>query len=364
MKPAKKPGLIMFFLALGVYFLSFQAPSAMALTKIKFAFGTPTIQVLMLNIAIGNYLGYYQEEGIDFEIVPAGTNTATLQGLATGQFQMGVFVPATVLPLAAKGAAPPLIAYYNYTPKFKYDFVMKPGTDIKSVAQLKGKTIGVPALGHSATLIARAILRQAGMNPDTDVKIVVAGYGPAAGDMITRGKVDAYCAGDTDFGRVEAIGFALEHMNYKVEGDLKGIGGFYLGATEKTVTETPKFCVGVGRAVAKGTVFALANLPAAAEIFLEMYPGAAAKGKSREEAIKDIVNIIGARSKNWVRDDVSPHKWGIMLDQDFKNELKFSDLEGKIPDVTKYYTNRFIDEINTFDAAKIREAAATFKLKK
>jgi len=32
--------------------------------------------------------------------------------------------------------------------------------------------------------------------------------------------------------------------------------------------------------------------------------------------------------------------------------------------VTKYYTNRFIDEINTFDAAKIREAAATFKLKK
>ena len=359
----RKLFLVGFAVALSLSLIMANPESAQALTKIRFAFGTPTIQVLMLNIAIGKHLGYYQQEGIDFDIVPAGSNTATLQGLATGKFDMGVFVPSTVLPLAAKGSAPPLIAFYNYTPKFKYDFAMKPGSDITSVEKLKGKKIGIPKLGHSSNLVVRAVLRQAGINPEKDVKIVVAGYGPAAGHAITKGTVDAFFAGDTDFGRIEAVGFKLEHMNYKVKGDLKGIAGFYLGGSENTVQSKPELCVGVGRAVAKATVFTLANLPVAAEVFLKMYPTAVAKGKTREQAIQDIVHIIGARSKNWVRDDVSPHQWGIMLEQDFENERKFLNLEGKLPDLTKYYTNQFIKEINNFDADAIRQQAKTYKVK-
>ncbi|MBW2146145.1 MAG: ABC transporter substrate-binding protein [Deltaproteobacteria bacterium] len=358
-----KSVIFVFVFALAIALAGITPAPAKALMKVRFAFGTPTVQVLALNIAIGKYLGYYEEEGIDFNILAAGSNTATMQGLATGKFDMGVFVPATILPLAAKGSAPPFVAFYNYTPKFKYDFVTKPGSDIKSVEQLKGKIIGIPKLGHSSNPVVRAVLRQHNIDPEKDVRIVVAGYGPTAGDMIKRGKIDAFFAGDTDFGRIEAVGFKLQHMGYKVAGDLKGIAGFYLGATENFIKSNPKACVGVGRAVAKATVFALANLPMAAEAFLKLYPTAVAKGKTRKEAIADIVHIIGARSKNWVREDVKPHKWGIMLKQDFENERKFLKLEDKLPDLSKFYTNQFIDEINNFDAEKIRHQAKNFKLK-
>ena len=95
--------------------------------------------------------------------------------------------------------------------------------------------------------------------------------------------------------------------------------------------------------MAKATVFTLANLPVAAEIFLKMYPTAVAKGKTHEQAVQDIVHIIGERSKNWVREDVSPHQWGIMLQQDFENERKFLNLEGKLPDCIEACPVRALD---------------------
>lgn len=331
-------------------------------TKVRFAFGTPTIQILALNIAIGKYLGYYEEEGIDIDILAAGSNTAIVQGIATGTFDVGVYVPATVLPLIAKGAAPPFTAFYNYTPKFKYDFVSKPGSGIKGVEDLRGKTLGIPRLGHSADPVLRALLRQYNLDPEKDVRIVVAGEGPTAGDMVTRGRVDAYFAGDTDIGQIESLRFKLERMEFKATGELAGIGAFLIGARESFLQSNARECIGLGRAVAKGTVFALANLRAASEIFLKIYPTAVAKGKSHDEAVTDMLYIIGPRARNWVREEGAPKKWGVMLEEDFKNERKFLKLEDKLPDLSKTYTNRFIEEINAFDAEKIRQQAHNYKL--
>jgi hypothetical protein len=51
-----------------------------------------------------------------------------------------------------------------------------------------------------------------------------------------------------------------------------------------------------------------------------------------------------------------------MLEQDFRNERKFLNLEDKLPDLGKTYTNRLIEEINAFDAEKIRQQARSYKL--
>ena len=59
----KKLFLVGIAVLLSLSLITVNPGSAQALTKVKFAFGTPTIQVLMLNIAIGGYLGYYKEEG-------------------------------------------------------------------------------------------------------------------------------------------------------------------------------------------------------------------------------------------------------------------------------------------------------------
>jgi len=328
--------------------------------KLRFGMGTPTIQALLLNIAIGEYLGYYKEEGISLSIHPMGNNAATLQALASGTNQASVVVPGFLLPLAAKGDAPPIRTFYNYTPKFKYDFVVSPDSPVKAMADLKGKAIGVPAFGHSAYPILKALVKDLGWDPDKDVRMVAVGLGPTAGSALREKRVDAYFAGDTDFAQIETQGFALRHLHMKPPGQLEGIGGFYIGAMNDWLKANPRLAVGLGRGVAKGTVFALNNLEAASWVFMKMYPESVPKGMSRAEGVKAIATILRARSVNWLREGQT--QWGLILKNDWEHERTFLDLEAKLPDVTRFYTNEFIEEINKFDAQRIVEQAKAFKI--
>jgi len=51
-------------------------------------------------------------------------------------------------------------------------------SEIRAIKDLKGKKVGVSALGGRSDLIARVILRRAGLNPLEDVQIVAAGLSP------------------------------------------------------------------------------------------------------------------------------------------------------------------------------------------
>ncbi len=328
--------------------------------RLRLGLGTPTIQALILNIAIGEHLGYYREEGISLTVHPMGNNAATLQALASGTNQVSTVVPSFLLPLAARGQAPPIRAFYNYTPKFKYDIVVNPDSPLRTLADLKGKAIGVPAFGHTAYPIIKALVKAQGWDLDKEIRLVAVGLGPTAGSALRERRVDAYFAGDTDFAQMETQGFALRHLGVKPPAHLDGTGGFYVGAMADWIRQNPRLAVGVGRAVAKGTLFAQTNLEGASWVFMKMYPESVPKGVSREEGVKMVATILRARSVNWLRD--GQKHWGVMLRGDWENEVKFLDLEAKIPDATQYYTNEFIEEINKFDAQKVVDQAKAFKM--
>jgi NitT/TauT family transport system substrate-binding protein len=331
------------------------------LAKVRCGMGVPTVQALTLNVAIGEYLGYYKEEGLSLTLYGMGTNTATLQALANGTNQVSVVVAGYLLPLAAKGEAPPVKVFYNYTPKFKYDVVVNPDSPVKTFDDLKGKAIGIPAFGHASYPIVKALARYAGWDPEKDLRLVAVGFGPTAGSALREKRVDGYFAGDTDFALLETQGFTLRFLKIKPPAELDGIGGFYIGAMDEWIRKNPKLAVGVARGIAKGTVFAKTNLEAAARVFMALYPESVPKGMSREEGVKNIAAIVRPRSVNWLRD--GQKRWGEILKKEWENEVKFLDLESKIPDVSRFYTNDFIDEANRFDAQKIVEQAKTFTMR-
>jgi ABC-type nitrate/sulfonate/bicarbonate transport system substrate-binding protein len=65
------------------------------------------------------------------------------------------------------------------------------GDDWKAaVEEWKGKTIGVIATGGVLELAAREVIREAGLNPDTDVKFVAIGAGPAAATAVKQDLVE------------------------------------------------------------------------------------------------------------------------------------------------------------------------------
>ena len=333
------------------------------LARVRLAMGTPNIQPLAINLAVGIELGYFREEGIDWNIVPIGNSAALVNAVASRQTEIAVVLPGFLLPLAAKGDAPPVRAFYNYTPGFKYAFLVKTDSPIKDLSQLRGKKLGIPSFGHGAGPVVRPMLKEVGLDADKELTVLAVGLGATAGLALTRGDIDAYMAGDTDIGQIEVQGFAVRQIPFKVPPALEGTAAFYLGAREDYIKANPQILIGAGRAVAKGTVFALHNLEAAARLFFKLYPEAMPKGKSADVASQEIVKLVGVRARNWVRPNQAPRSWGQILPKDWEADLKFLGLEGKIANVDRFFTNEFLAKVNDFDEARIVEQAKNYKIR-
>jgi ABC-type nitrate/sulfonate/bicarbonate transport system substrate-binding protein len=127
--------------------------------------------------------GFLKEEGIEAEIirVTGGAGSAALSsgdldygtGMSVGGAMTGLpvkvvacFVPAPVLALVAR-------------------------PEVKSVQELKGKTVGISTFGGVSIFAARVMAKHFGLDPDRDMKFVAIGAVEARFIRLTQGLVDA-----------------------------------------------------------------------------------------------------------------------------------------------------------------------------
>ena len=333
---------------------------AQELQKLRLGFGTKVVSPMIANILIPEYLGYYREEGLTLEFFPLGPNTVVLEQISSKRIEFATGVPTVQLPIVARGDKLPTVNFFEFTYPFKYGLAVTPKSTVTSLADLKGKMLGVSSLGLTDFPVLKMILKRNGLDPDKDVNILAVGEGVPGGQALQRGAVDALFSYDTQFGQIEAVGIQLRYV--PLPPNVPMIGGFYLTARHETLQQNRKWAVGVGRAVAKGQVFIRENPRAAAYTFLQMFPEAAPRAASLEQQIKAIMIPIEKRSPFFSSYDKSISKWGEMSLGEFKEEVDFLGLTDKITDVAALFTNELIGEINAFDAEKIRAQARGFKI--
>jgi NitT/TauT family transport system substrate-binding protein len=337
------------------------APAGAAeLQKLKIGFGTKVMSPMVANILIPEYLGYYREEGLTMEFLPLGPNTVVMEQIASQRIDFATAVPTVQLPAVARGDKVPTIDFFEFTYPFKYGLAVLPDSKINSVADLKGKTVGVSSLGLTDYPILKLILKRNGIDPDKDVNILAVGEGVVGGQALKRGAVEALFSYDTQFGQIEAVGIAMRYV--ALPSNVPHIGGFYLATRTDTLKQHRNWAVGIGRAVAKGQVFIRENPEAAAYAYLQMFPESAPKASTLEQQIKAIRIPIEKRKQFFSSYDPDIKKWGEMSAAEFKEEVAFLELGDKIKDVSPLFTNELIDEINAFDAEKIKADARNFKI--
>lgn len=140
-----------------------------------------------LPLTVADQLGYFKAEGLDVEVVeaqpggPAGDVTCAQFDQALGMVARGASVQAFVLLARAPGIA--LGASARSVPGLR-------GAD-----ELRGRRIGVPALGSTSHLVAAAALARAGVAM-SELTFVPVGGMPAAPQALRAGQVDALCAPD------------------------------------------------------------------------------------------------------------------------------------------------------------------------
>lgn len=328
-----------------------------SLTTVTFAGAVSAPNPLFENIDIGKPLGYFAAEGINPVFVNTGANSADTALIANGQAQIAVGVPSYQIGLVAAGQSNPGIDYYEYTYPSKWYLVLPPNSTIHSVSQLAGKKVGIVSLGTADKPILDSILLAHGVNPSS-VNISVVGSGTPAGVALDNGSLDAYFAWDSILGAFNVAG-----IKYKVllsPKDLPKVGGFYLMATPAFLKAHRSIAVGFARAVAEATVFALANPKAAAALWVKMFPTAGSTLSLQQQAA-DVQAEVALRQKIWLpyRD---PSALGYIQHSEWLNEVRFDPGGSKVHNVSQFYTNALIHQIDAFNAGAIRAQAKHYRV--
>jgi NitT/TauT family transport system substrate-binding protein len=124
---------------------------------------------------IGVDAGLFKQHGLDIEELPIrDTMSAGVQSLLGVDLLIGFGNPLALVQPIAGGADVTVIGSH-----VSFDqYGMGVASSVDAVKDLKGQKVGVSALGARSDLIARVMLRRAGLDPGKDVEMVAAGLAP------------------------------------------------------------------------------------------------------------------------------------------------------------------------------------------
>jgi ABC-type nitrate/sulfonate/bicarbonate transport system substrate-binding protein len=176
----KEMPMILALLSILIYLAAAQGAWAQ-MQKVKIAVSSRGIAFIDLYIA--EHRGFFREEGLEPELIQVAANVATAAvtagevdalgavGLAARASQIGV--PIKVLAVTGHRAL--------------FWLVSKP--EFKSVAELKGTSLGITSRNGSQHLVANRLLASGGLDPAKDVSTVVIGGAPALLQALIAGSI-------------------------------------------------------------------------------------------------------------------------------------------------------------------------------
>jgi NitT/TauT family transport system substrate-binding protein len=334
--------------------------SAHAETTIRVGWCASTISAAASPYAVAQKMGWFGERGAKVIVTPLPGSTDCVKQVATGDLPFSVPSIEPVLIIHPQGVKAKI--FYTAYQSFGYGIAVPADSPIKEFADLKGKTIGVTSMASAGVVVARAQLSIAGIDPNTQARIVVAGEGAQTASLLRAKQVDALSQFDTQYALVEIAGQKLRQLPL---GDMAPFPGNGFFALEKTIADRRADAITVARGFAMGEIFAIANPEAAIRILYEVYPQTKPIGKDEETAISDDTKVLRARMAHWDLASGGVTKWGQSNMENYTNYIdflvKWKLVPVKVP-AEDVVTNELTDEINaSFDPAKIEAQAKAWK---
>src|SRR3954466_4946129 len=299
-------------------------------------------------------LNFYKSEGVDVEYVNMTSITQALQSLMTHQVHFGPMAPGILLPAMAKEPSLDLVAVYEWLPRNANVIVVKPGSPIKTAADLAGRKIGVRNQGDPGIVVTKTMLAELGLKDDKNEYIAI-GDGAPAGAAIDNDRVDAMVTFDTAAARIELVGTKLRYVPLTPK--FAQVGSGWICVPRDSLKKDRKALVALFRGIAKSTLFSHENLEAGIDLHWAVYPESRPKGRSEEEAKKELAFIMKDRKESWMRRPDDPDQrmgaqtlaeWKANIDMTAET-VKNPRLADELGDPGRLFSNELIDEVNAFD---------------
>ena len=169
------------FIALVFVFTA--APAPAQLKKVRLSATSVAVTELQFRIAL--LKGFYRDEGLDVEIILI-RGAVGMQALLGGSVDY-TSAAGSIIAGATRGVPVRLVLVVNSRPQF--DLVGQP--DIKSVAQLKGKVVGISSRGGAVDILTQTILAQHGVTANKDATLIVIGSPEELVTALRTGRIAA-----------------------------------------------------------------------------------------------------------------------------------------------------------------------------
>ena len=334
-----------FFIALALFlagYLTFNGKLfAQTLEKPKVAIAVGGKNLFYyLPLTIAEQLGYFKDEGLQVEISDFAGGAKALQALVGGSADVVSGAFEHTINMQAKGQPITAFVLQGRAPQIVLGVSNKTMPNYKSIADLKGKKIGVTAPGSSTNMMANFVLAKGGLKP-TDVSFIGVGASAGALSALRSGQIDAIANLDpviTMLEQKKEIRVVADTRTLKDTNEVFGgpMPAATLYASESFIKKYPN------------TTQALTNAMVRALKWIQKAgPSDIIKVVPESYLLGDRALYLDAYMK--VREAISPD--GLMPEAGPKTALRTlqafePDLAGKHIDLAKTYTNEFAKKAN------------------
>ena len=317
------------------------AARAQAPAKIRFAGSAAVARADQGFMFAGIPTGIYKKLAVDADFVTVAGSAASIQLVIADQAQLAHVGMLELL--AAKKTNPglPVQAVYLHDVASAYEVVVTEESPIKSVAELKGKKVGVISLASGAIPVVQAMLHQAGVDQST-VELLPVGVGAQALAALRSDRVQALSLFRGSHAAIENLGIKLRYFTPQVPSGV-------LVANTGRIGNDRDGLVRALQGLVMNTVYLQANPEAGVRAYWALFGKPSA---NEEKELHDNARLIERAAELW-KPLGSPGPYGDMNDKTWLDMLDFigPSFEFDRTRIGSVYTTSLIPDVNKADIA-------------
>lgn len=225
------------------------APQLAKAETVKLAL--PVASLESMPIYVAQEKGYFKKHGVDVDIITSRGGGEAMKAYIAGE----VNIVATGFPevglMRARGVDVEL--FFAQMARAPFALIGRKDLALKTVADLKGKTVAVTSPGSLTSNLARYFVKQAGLDPDKDVSFVSVGGGGEILGALKSKRADAAMLFEPFVTVALQGGFA--EMLVDVPAKLDAFSSSPLSISKAFLDKSPKAARGVFDALAEALTF-------------------------------------------------------------------------------------------------------------
>ncbi|HXK27168.1 MAG TPA: ABC transporter substrate-binding protein [Candidatus Binatia bacterium] len=245
------------YLAIAILALFPWAGAADAADKVRLSISS--VDVSFLTSGIASKRSFFRDENLDVEIIRMNANVS-ITALSTGDIDY-TMVFASVVRGALRGMPMKVVA--SFMDSSTHLLIARP--EYKSIRDLKGKTLAVSTFGATSDVAARMMIKQGGIDPGKELRIIPLGAERARYAALREGIVDVAVLSPPADSEAQRQGYRIlsrfhEHFKLPFTG---------LGVSSKKLKEKPDEVKRMVRALLRANRFVRSNREGTVQTMME-----------------------------------------------------------------------------------------------